>query len=75
MPVELYVCPVAVPTVTLGAARSMLTMGSSVEKYMSVAPESTIPVACKEGVCFLLEGLKLSVLVNGSLDLYFLKKL
>ena len=33
------------PTVTFGAARSMLTTGSSVAKYMSVAPESTMPVA------------------------------
>ena len=43
---------------------------------MSVAPESTITVAGKEGVCFLvgMTGLKLAVLVNGSLDLDFLKK-
>ena len=35
---------VAVPTVTLGPARFMLTTGASASKYMSVAPESTIPV-------------------------------
>ena len=77
MPAELFFCPVAVPTVTLGGARSMLTMGVSTEKYVSVALESTMPVACKEGVCFLvvIAGLKLAVLVNGSLDLDFLKNL
>ena len=37
VPTELCVCPVAVPTVTLGAERSMLTMGASAEKYMSVS--------------------------------------
>ena len=60
VPVELCFCPVAVPTVTLGSARSMLTMGASAEKYMSVAPESTMPVACKQDVCFLvvMAGLK-----------------
>ena len=77
MPAELCFFPVAVPTVTLGAARSMLTMGASAEKYMSVAPESTMPVSCKEGVCFLvvMAVLKLAVLVNGYLDLDFLKKI
>ena len=39
------VCPVAVPTVTFGAARSMFTTGASVAKYMLAAPESTMPVA------------------------------
>ena len=29
---ELYVFPVAVPTVTLGAEQSMFTMGASAEK-------------------------------------------
>ena len=38
--------PVAVPIVTFGAKRSMLTMGASLEYQMSVAPESTMPVAC-----------------------------
>ena len=40
---------------------------------MSVAPESIIPVACKEDVygIFVMAGIKLAVLVNGSLD--FLK--
>ena len=32
VPAELCVCPVSVPTVTLGAERSMLTMGASAEK-------------------------------------------
>ena len=70
MPAELYLCTVAVPTVTLGAARSMLTIGVSAEKYMSEAPESTMPVACKEDVRLLgvMARLKLAVLVNGSLD-------
>ena len=36
--VDCWVCPVAVPTVTFGAASSMLTTGASMEKYMSVAP-------------------------------------
>ena len=31
-PVDFWVCPVAVPTVTFGAALSMLTTGSSVAK-------------------------------------------
>ena len=39
------VCPVSVPTVTLDAARSMLPTGASVAKYMSVAIESTTPLA------------------------------
>ena len=53
----------------------MLTMGALAENYMSVALESTMPVACKEDVCLLvvMAVLKLSVLVNGSLD--FLKTL
>ena len=38
---------------TVGAARSMLTMGASAEKYMSVVPESNMPVACM-GVEFFL---------------------
>ena len=32
VPVNCWVCPVAVPTVTFGAARSMLTTGASMEK-------------------------------------------
>ena len=32
VPAELCVCPVAVPTVTLGAERYMFTMGASEEK-------------------------------------------
>ena len=39
------VCPIAVSTVSFGAAWSMLTTGASVAKYMLVAPESAIPVA------------------------------
>ena len=48
----------------------MLTMGALAEKYISVAPESTMPVACKEDGCLLvvMVELKLEVLVNGSLD-------
>ena len=46
VPVDCWNCPVAMPTVTFGAARSMLTTGESMEKYMSVAPESTMPVDC-----------------------------
>ena len=69
VPAELCVCPVAVPTVTLGAERSMFTMGASAEKYMSVAPEYIIPVACMEDLYWIVvkAGLKLTVLVNGSL--------
>ena len=44
VPDDCCVCPVDIPTVTLGAARSMLTKGASAAKYMSVAPESTMPV-------------------------------
>ena len=32
VPVNCWVCPVAVPTLTLGAERSMLTIGAYVEK-------------------------------------------
>ena len=42
VPVDCWDWPVAVPTVTFGAERLMLTMGESPEKYISVAPESTI---------------------------------
>ena len=45
VPADCCVCPVAVPTLTLGAAWSILTTRASTEKYMSVASESTIPVA------------------------------
>ena len=31
-PVDCWVCPVAVPTLTFGAERSMLTIGASAEK-------------------------------------------
>ena len=44
VPADCCVCPVAVPTVTLGVAWSMLTTGALAAKYMSVAPESTMPV-------------------------------
>ena len=44
--VDFWDRPVAVPTFTFGAERSMLTMGASAEKWISVAPESTMPVAC-----------------------------
>ena len=47
LPVPAYCCvyPVAVPTVTFGAARSMLNTGASVAKYMLVAPDYTTPGA------------------------------
>ena len=45
IPTECCVCPVSVPTVTLGAAQSVLTTGALAANYMSVAPESTMPVA------------------------------
>ena len=41
-------CPTlltGVPTMTLGAARYMLTTGASMANYMTVVPDSTIPVA------------------------------
>ena len=44
VPIDCCVCPVAVPTLTVGTERSVLTMGESAAKYMSVAPESTMPV-------------------------------
>ena len=46
VPMDCWDWPVAVLTVTFGAERLMLTMGASLEKYISVAPESTMPVAC-----------------------------
>ena len=45
VPKNCCVFPVAVPTVTRSAARSMLTTGVLAEKYLSVAPKSTMPVA------------------------------
>ena len=50
VPVDCWVFPVAVPTLTFGAERSMLTIGASVEKYMSVAPEFTMNVAVVSGL-------------------------
>ena len=44
VPDDCCIFPVAVPTVTFGAARSMLTTGASMEKYIPVRPESTMPV-------------------------------
>ena len=32
VPADCWVCPIAVPTFTFGAERSMLTIGASVEK-------------------------------------------
>ena len=32
VPVDFWVCPIAVPTFTFGAERSMLPIGASVEK-------------------------------------------
>ena len=45
VPVDCCDWPVAVPTLNFGAERLTLTMGASAEKQMSVAPESTMPVA------------------------------
>ena len=45
LPVDCCDWPVAVPTLNFGAERLTLTMGESAEKQMSVAPESTMPVA------------------------------
>ena len=45
VPVDSCDWPVAVPNLTFGAERSTLTMGSSAEKWMSVALESTMPIA------------------------------
>ena len=50
VPVDCWVCPVAVPTLTFGAERSMLTIGAYVEKFISVAPELTMPVAGVSGL-------------------------
>ena len=50
VPVYCWVCPVAVPTLTFGAERLMLTMGASVANYMSVAPDSTMHVAVMSGL-------------------------
>ena len=50
VPVDCWVYPVAVPTLTFGAERYMLTTGASVEEYMSVAPELTMPVAFVSGL-------------------------
>ena len=44
VPADFGICPVSVPTMTFGAARYILTTGESVAKYMSVAPEYTMPV-------------------------------
>ena len=49
----------------------MLTMGASAEKYMYVAPESTMPVACMEVefiLLFVMVGLYPAVLINVYLD-------
>ena len=51
VPWDCWVCPVALPTVTYGAARSMLTTGTTVAKQMLMMPESTIPVAFGESAC------------------------
>ena len=52
---------VVVPTVTLGAARSMLNTGESAAKYMSVAPESTMPVALFQNARFRILWVQLAV--------------
>ena len=43
-PAVCFVCPVAVPTMTLDAERYMLTAWSSATNYLSVALEFTISV-------------------------------
>ena len=65
VPADFWVCPVAVPTVTFGAVRSMLTTGASVAKYMSVAPESTMPVAFIESARCWCVWLDLTLLMFG----------
>ena len=45
VPVDFWVCFVAVNILTFVTERSMLTTGSSVEKYMSVSTESIMPVS------------------------------
>ena len=45
VPVDFCDWPVAVPTLTFGAEKLTLNMGAYEENYMSVAPESTMPVA------------------------------
>ena len=42
---DCWFCPVAVTTLTFGDEMFMLTTGGSVEKSMSVSPETTMPVA------------------------------
>jgi len=42
--VERWTCPVAVPTAMEGALGLRLQTGAAGEKYIPVAPESTIPV-------------------------------
>ena len=44
-PDDCFVCPIAMPTLALGSAQSMLNTGSLASKYMSVALESTMHVA------------------------------
>ena len=72
MHVEFWDWPVAVPTVTFRAERSILTIRASAEKYISVAPESMMPLACG---CWLLCRLyvlcRLDVRVGIKLALYF----
>ena len=45
VPVDFWVFPFSVHTVTFYASLSILTTGASVAKYMSLAPESTMHVA------------------------------
>ena len=44
-PADCFVCPIAMPTLALGSAQSMLNTGSLASKYMLVALESTMHVA------------------------------
>ena len=67
VPADFFVCPVSVPTVTLGAALSMFTTGSSAENCMSVAPESTMPVVLVWCACWRIiwVHLALTLLMSG----------
>ena len=65
VPADFSVCPVAVPTVTLGAAQSMFITGASVENYMLVAPESIMPVVFFGRACCWNVWLALTLLIFG----------
>ena len=70
VPADCCVCPVAVPTVTLGVAWSMFTTGALAAKYMLVAPESTMPVLlfCSARLRSLWVQLAIKLLMSGEGD-------